>query len=148
MACDGCSDPYCGDCAAREAIDARIQEKASFIPRELPKETKELVGVEFLERLEAATKRISMLSPRALKAMEEAEIACVCKHCGRCVLAGPPCCYDSLYEAYQLLHKENMWYRKVQSKKDKKINSLQQELNNLKESYQKLLDDSDFIEGL
>lgn len=27
-----------------------------------------------------------------LKTMDEAVEACVCCHCGRCVLCGPPCC--------------------------------------------------------
>lgn len=58
------------------------------------------------------------------KAMAEAEEACTCKHCGRCVLLGPPCCYQKLYDMYNAVVKERDWLRKVQSKKDKKIAEL------------------------
>ncbi len=62
------------------------------------------------------------------KKMADLEEACTCKHCGRCVLAGPPCCYDKVYEMYQNLYNEVRWLRKIQSKKDKVINSLQKQL--------------------
>lgn len=55
-----------------------------------------------------------------------------CKHCGRCVLAGPPCCYELVYEMYQQLYSEVQWHRKIQSKKDKRINELEKEIENLK----------------
>lgn len=69
-----------------------------------------------------------MLTEEQLKALAEAEEACTCKYCGRCVLAGPPCCYQKVYEMYQNLYSEVQWLRKIQSKKDKKIHALQQEL--------------------
>lgn len=63
-----------------------------------------------------------------LEAAAKAEEECTCKHCGRCVLAGPPCCYNKLYDMYMALVSENQWLRKVQSKKDKKINELKKQL--------------------
>lgn len=72
-----------------------------------------------------------MLSEKVLKALAEAEEACTCKFCGRCVLAGPPCCYDKIYHMYQELVSERDWLRKIQSKKDKKINELQRRLQQL-----------------
>lgn len=61
-----------------------------------------------------------------------------CPHCGRNVIVGPPCCYESLSEAYSeleqkysALQKEANWLRKVQSKKDKKIHELEQKLKRL-----------------
>lgn len=70
----------------------------------------------------------NLLTEKNLQSFKEAEEACVCKHCGRCVLAGPPCCYDNLYEMYQKLENEVMWLRKVQGKKDKLINELKKQL--------------------
>jgi hypothetical protein len=95
-------------------------------------ELEKVVGSEFMERLKNRPK-FQMPSPEALKAMEEAEEACTCKHCGRCVLLGPPCCYQKLYDMYQAEYSEKMWLRKVQSKNTKKINELQNELKALKE---------------
>jgi hypothetical protein len=69
-----------------------------------------------------------MFTKEALEALAKAEEECTCKHCGRCVLAGPPCCYDKVYEMYQNLYSEVMWLRKIQSKKDKVINSLKKQL--------------------
>jgi gamma-glutamyl:cysteine ligase YbdK (ATP-grasp superfamily) len=63
--------------------------------------------------------------------MIEAEEACRCKHCGRCVLAGPPCCYDKVYQMYQEVTSERDWLRKIQSKKDKQINGLKKRLEEL-----------------
>ena len=57
--------------------------------------------------------------------MEDNEPAC--KHCGRVVLAGPPCCYDSLYEMYQKLVSDNAWLRKVQGKQEKRLQKLVKE---------------------
>lgn len=68
------------------------------------------------------------LTKEQLEAFTKAEEECTCKHCGRCVLAGPPCCYDKVYEMYQQVYGEVLWLRKIQSKKDKKIHELQQEL--------------------
>lgn len=69
-----------------------------------------------------------MWTKEEIAAFADAEEKCVCKHCGRCVLAGPPCCYDKLYEMYQEAQSQVTWLRKIQSKKDKKIQALQQEL--------------------
>ncbi len=57
------------------------------------------------------------------KAMAEVEDY-ACKHCGRCVLAGPPCCYDRVYELWQESAKEVQWLRKIQGRLDKRINEL------------------------
>lgn len=49
-----------------------------------------------------------------------------CKHCGRVVLAGPPCCYHSLYGLYFKATREIAWLRKVQGRQAKTIQSLSQ----------------------
>jgi Skp family chaperone for outer membrane proteins len=48
-------------------------------------------------------------------------------------MAGPPCCYDKAIELFNKAQGELIWYRKIVSKKDKKINKLQQEIAALKE---------------
>lgn len=96
-------------------------------------ELEKIVGPEFVARAKEAAARIKPLTPEAIKAMADAEEACTCKHCGRCVLVGPPCCYNKLYDMYQAEYSEKMWLRKVQSKNTKKINELQNELKKLKE---------------
>jgi len=68
------------------------------------------------------------LTGRAEKALAEAEEACTCKHCGRCVLLGPPCCYQKLYDMYIASQKEIGWLRKIQSKKDKLIIELRKKI--------------------
>jgi hypothetical protein len=73
-----------------------------------------------------------MLSEELIKTLREAEEACVCKFCGRCVLAGPPCCYQKVYNMYEEILKERDWLRKVQSKKDKQINDLKNQIEALK----------------
>jgi len=50
-----------------------------------------------------------------------------CKHCGRVVLCGPPCCYDALYEMWQQAESEVRWLRKIQSKQTKRIQELLKE---------------------
>lgn len=75
-----------------------------------------------------------MLTKEQIQAFADAEEACTCKHCGRCVLAGPPCCYQKLYEMYQAVVSERDWLRKVQSKKDKRINQLQKDLLELQDN--------------
>ena len=69
-----------------------------------------------------------MLTQEQLDAFAKAEEEATCKHCGRCVLLGPPCCYQKLYDMYMATVKERDWLRKVQSKKDKKIQSLLKEI--------------------
>lgn len=59
-----------------------------------------------------------------------------CKHCGRCVLAGPPCCYDSVLESWQKLYAENLWLRKIQGKQTKQIQALQEEIDRLKANHE------------
>lgn len=71
---------------------------------------------------------IPKLTEEALKAMDEAVEACTCKHCGRCVLLGPPCCYQKLYDMYSAAQSEVRWLRKIQSKKDKLINELRKKI--------------------
>jgi len=65
-----------------------------------------------------------ILTEEQLKVFAEAEEASTCTYCGRCVLVGPPCCYQKLYDMYNAVVKERDWLRKVQSKKDKKISKL------------------------
>jgi hypothetical protein len=74
-----------------------------------------------------------MLTQEQLEAFAKAEEECTCKHCGRCVLAGPPCCYQKVYDLWQKAEKEVQWLRKVQSKKDKRIHALQMDLLNAQE---------------
>jgi len=74
-----------------------------------------------------------MLSPELLQKFAEAEEACTCKHCGRCVLLGPPCCYQKLMDMYQAVVSERDWLRKIQSKKDKRIQALVRELEKLRQ---------------
>lgn len=69
-----------------------------------------------------------MLTKEQIEAFAKAEEEATCKHCGRCVLVGPPCCYDRVYEMYQKIYSEVLWLRKIQSKKDKRIHALQEEL--------------------
>jgi hypothetical protein len=69
-----------------------------------------------------------MFTKEQIAAFAKAEEEATCVHCGRCVLAGPPCCYAKVYEMYQKTYSEVLWLRKIQSKKDKKIHTLQQEL--------------------
>lgn len=57
-----------------------------------------------------------------VKSINEDDLAC--KHCGRVVLCGPPCCYDRLYEMWERAEKEVQWLRKVQGKQEKKIQEL------------------------
>lgn len=85
----------------------------------------------FVERLEAAVARRAPLTVEQVKALAEAENY-ACKHCGRCVLAGPPCCYDNVYELYQKTYSEVMFLRKVQGKNAKKIIELQKQIDELK----------------
>lgn len=76
-----------------------------------------------------------MLSEELIKTLREAESLeekCICKFCGRCVLAGPPCCYQKVYNMYWEILKERDWLRKVQSKKDKQINELKKQVEALK----------------
>lgn len=81
-------------------------------------------GREFMVRLNNAASKLSVFTQEERDAFAKAEEDCTCKHCGRCVLAGPPCCYNKVYEMYQNIYREVAWLRKVQSKKDKKINLL------------------------
>lgn len=96
--------------------------------REIDPKTRELAGEEFVKRAEEAASKILNITPEMLVKFVEAEEACTCKHCGRCVLAGPPCCYDKVYEMYQELYSQVQWYKKIQSKKDKKINELKKRI--------------------
>ena len=86
----------------------------------------------FIERCEAAAAKIKPLTIEQVKAFAEAEDACTCKHCGRCVLAGPPCCYDSVYELYQKTYSEVLFLRKIQGKNAKKIIELQRQIEELR----------------
>ena len=86
----------------------------------------------FREKLAIAVSMLKPLSSEEMSAMADAEEDCVCKHCGRCVLAGPPCCYDAIYELYQKTYSEMLWLRKVQSKKDKTIDELKRQISELK----------------
>jgi hypothetical protein len=86
----------------------------------------------FVERLEAAVARRAPLTVEQVRAFAKAEEDCACKHCGRCVLAGPPCCYDNVYELYQKTYSEVMFLRKVQGKNAKKILELQKQIDELK----------------
>lgn len=52
-----------------------------------------------------------------------------CKHCGRVVLLGPPCCYKKLYEFYVASQKEVQWLRKIQSRQEKKIQAIKKDLS-------------------
>jgi hypothetical protein len=87
---------------------------------------------EFVKRLEAAATKIKPLTREEVLAWSKAEEDCVCKHCGRCVLAGPPCCYESVYELYQKAYGEMIWLRKIQGKKDKQILELKKQIEELK----------------
>jgi len=87
----------------------------------------------FKERLATAMSMFKRPTDEQFEAFAKAEEACICKHCGRCVMAGPPCCYDAVYELYNKAQGEVLWYRKVVSKKDKKINELKKQLTELQE---------------
>ncbi len=69
-----------------------------------------------------------MFTPEQLEAFAKAEEEATCKHCGRCVLAGPPCCYQKVYDLWVAAQKEVGWLRKIQSKQAKRIHALQQDL--------------------
>lgn len=69
-----------------------------------------------------------MFTKEQVEAWSKAEEEAACKHCGRVVLCGPVCCYDRLHEMYLQVLSERDWLRKIQSRKDKKIHQLQQEL--------------------
>ena len=47
------------------------------------------------------------------------------------ILAGPICCYDKAVDMYNKSRSEFLWYRKVQSKKDKKIHELENKIKEL-----------------
>jgi|WetSurMetagenome_2_1015567.scaffolds.fasta_scaffold657688_2 hypothetical protein len=47
-----------------------------------------------------------------------------CKHCGRIVLLGPPCCYNNLRDLFIKSQAEINWLRKIQSRQTKKIQEL------------------------
>lgn len=79
---------------------------------------------EAMERMKAAASRIIPLTPEQIATFAKLEEDCVCKHCGRCVLAGPPCCYDSVYELWQKADSEVRWLRKIQGKQAKQIAEL------------------------
>lgn len=96
--------------------------------------SKEVAGPEFMERLENAAAKIVPFTQEQMYAAAKAEEDYTCKHCGRCVLAGPPCCYQMIYDLWHKAESEVQWLRKIQSKKDKKIVALQQELKALKDS--------------
>lgn len=83
---------------------------------------------EAIERLSNRRSLMSTFTPEQLTAMAKAEEECTCKHCGRCVLAGPPCCYDAVYELWQKAASEVAWLRKVQSKNTKLIAELRKKL--------------------
>jgi hypothetical protein len=85
----------------------------------------------FVERLEAAVARIVPLTVEQVRALAEAENF-ACKHCGRCVLAGPPCCYDNVYELYQKTYSEVLFLRKIQSKNAKQIDALKMQIEDMK----------------
>lgn len=57
-----------------------------------------------------------------MEPFDEQDLAC--KHCGRVVLCGPPCCYDAVYELYKKAASEVAWLRKIQSKQTKRIQEL------------------------
>lgn len=75
-----------------------------------------------------------MLTKEQLEAFAKAEEEATCKHCGRCVLCGPPCCYEKLYEMYRAIESERNWLRKVQSKNGKRIQALLKEVKELQEN--------------
>jgi hypothetical protein len=85
----------------------------------------------FVERLEAAVAKRVPLTVEQVRALAEAENF-ACKHCGRCVLAGPPCCYDSVYELYQKTYSEVLFLRKIQSKNAKQIDALKMQIEDMK----------------
>ena len=70
-----------------------------------------------------------------------------CKHCGRCVLAGPPCCYDALYEMYQKVVSDNAWLRKVQGKQEKRLQKLVKENERLTSDLEHANDIADQFAG-
>lgn len=79
------------------------------------------------------------LTQKQIDDLKRAEDASTCEHCGRCVVLGPPYCYESLWLVYQTLQrdyaglkKENEWLRRFQSKKDKKIHELTEKISKLK----------------
>jgi hypothetical protein len=90
---------------------------------------------EYNRRLKIAVSMMERPTLEQMTAMADAEEACRCKHCGRCVLAGPPCCYDAVYELYQKTYSEMLWLRKVQSKKDKTIDELKRQISELKKDH-------------
>lgn len=67
----------------------------------------------------------------ALKSLEDDSEDYSCTFCKRVILAGPICCYDKAVDLYNKSHSEVLWYRKVQSKKDKKIHELQNKIKEL-----------------
>lgn len=69
-----------------------------------------------------------MLTPEQIEAFAKAEEEATCEHCGRCVLAGPPCCYQKVYDLWVAADKEVHWLRKIQSKQAKRIHALQTDL--------------------
>lgn len=85
----------------------------------------------FVERLEAASARRVPLTVEQVRLLIEAENI-ACKHCGRCVLAGPPCCYDSVYELYQKTYSEVLFLRKIQGKNAKEIDALKMQIEDMK----------------
>lgn len=107
----------------------------SFIKKEsLAWAKKQLADSGFTARLDAVAAKIKLNPPtqQQLDAFSKAEDDCVCKHCGRCVLAGPPCCYQSVYDLWIKADSEMRWLRKIQSKKDKQINDLKDQIKALK----------------
>lgn len=108
-----------------------MPEKYSPEQREI---LEKIAGPEFMERLKMAVKNMAPFTKEQLEAAAQAEEACTCKHCGRCVLAGPPCCYQKVYDMYQETYSEVLWLRKVQSKKDKEIAKLKAQIEFIKEN--------------
>lgn len=74
---------------------------------------------------------MSTTREEALKLLEDDSEDYSCIFCKRVILAGPICCYDKAVDLYKKSRSEVLWYRKVQSKKDKKIHELQNKIKEL-----------------
>jgi sugar-specific transcriptional regulator TrmB len=75
---------------------------------------------------------VSKMTPELIEDLKKLDDEIQCKFCQRVVYCGPPCCYDSVYDKYKKQFNEIEWYKKVLSKKDKKINELNNEIKRLK----------------
>lgn len=68
-----------------------------------------------------------MLTSQQTKIMETVKNN-TCKYCERIVLAGPPCCYQALYDLWLASQKEVKWLRKIQGKQTRRIQDLLEDL--------------------